>query len=141
MITDHNTTTTTSTATETKTTYTVMAKRWKHGWELHIDGIGVTQSKTLATADQMVRDYIETLTDTDVSGAEVVITPELGALGEKVTTVRAQVDAAERAQRDAAAAKRRLADDLRAAGLSVSDTAQILGVSRGRVSQLSSRAS
>jgi DNA-directed RNA polymerase specialized sigma24 family protein len=141
MITDHNTTTTTSTATETKTTYTVMAKRWKHGWELHIDGIGVTQSKTLATADQMVRDYIETLTDTDVSGAEVVITPELGALGEKVTTVRAQVDAAERAQRDAAAAKRRLADDLRAAGLSVSDTAEILGVSRGRVSQLSSRAS
>jgi DNA-directed RNA polymerase specialized sigma subunit len=140
MITDHNTTTT-STATETKTTYTVTAKRWKHGWELHIDGIGVTQSKTLATADQMVRDYIETLTDADVSGAEVVITPELGALGDKVTTVRAQVDAAERAQRDAAAAKRRLADDLRAAGLSVSDTAEILGVSRGRVSQLSSRAS
>jgi hypothetical protein len=140
MITDHNTTTT-STATENKTTYTVTAKRWKHGWELHIDGIGVTQSKTLATAGQMVRDYIETLTDTGVSGAEVVITPELGALGEKVTSVRAQVDAAERAQRDAAAAKRRLADDLRAAGLSVSDTAEILGVSRGRVSQLTGRAS
>ncbi len=119
------------------TTYTVTAKRWKHGWELHIDGIGVTQSKTLATAEQMVRDYVETLTDQDVSGADVVITPELGALGRKVTTVRAQVDAAERAQRDAAKAKRQLADDLRAAGLSVSDTAAILGVSRGRVSQLS----
>jgi len=119
------------------TTYTVTAKRWKHGWELHIDGIGVTQSKTRATAEQMVRDYVETLTDQDVSGADVVITPELGALGRKVTTVRAQVDAAERAQRDAAKAKRQLADDLRAAGLSVSDTAAILGVSRGRVSQLS----
>jgi DNA-directed RNA polymerase specialized sigma subunit len=135
--------TNTTTTREDRATarYNVTAKRWKHGWELHIDGIGVTQSKTLATADQMVRDYIETLTDADVSGAEVVITPELGALGDKVTTVRAQVDAAERAQRDAAAAKRRLADDLRAAGLSVSDTAEILGVSRGRVSQLSSRAS
>jgi hypothetical protein len=118
-------------------TYAVTARRWKHGWELHIDGVGVTQSRTLATADQMVRDYIETLTDQDVSTADVVITPELGALGKKVTTVRAQVDAAERAQRDAAKAKRELADDLRAAGLSVSDTAAILGVSRGRVSQLS----
>ena len=118
-------------------TYTVTARRWKHGWELHIDGVGVTQSKTLATAEQMVRDYIETLTDQDVSTADVAITPELGALGHKVSTVRAQVDAAERAQRDAAKAKRQLADDLRAAGLSVSDTAAILGVSRGRVSQLS----
>jgi hypothetical protein len=127
----------TDTATSSTTTYAVTAKRWKHGWELHIDGIGVTQSKTLATAEQMVRDYIETLTDQDVSGAEVIITPELGALGKKVRTVRAQVDAAEQAQRDAAKAKRQLADDLRAAGLSVSDTAAILGVSRGRVSQLS----
>jgi predicted transcriptional regulator len=131
----------TSTVTDTITTYTVTAKRWKHGWELHIDGVGVTQSKTLATADQMVRDYIETLTDRDVSRDDVVITAELGALGKKVRTVRAQVDAAESAQRDAAKAKRQLADDLRAAGLSVSDTAAILGVSRGRVSQLISKAS
>ena len=49
-------------------TYNVTAKRWKHGWELHIDGVGVTQSRTLDTAEQMVRDYIETLTDQDVSG-------------------------------------------------------------------------
>jgi hypothetical protein len=139
MISD--TRTSTHEGTTVKTTYTVTAKRWKHGWELHIDGVGVTQSKTLATAAQMVRDYIETLTDQDVSAAHVVITPELGALARKVTTVRAQLDAAERAQREAAAARRQLADDLRAAGLSVSDTAEILGVSRGRVSQLSRRAS
>jgi hypothetical protein len=118
------------------TTYTVTAKRWKHGWELYIDGVGVTQSKTLDAADQMVRDYIETLTDTDVSGADVIITPDLGALGKKVKTVRAQLADAERAQRDAAEAKRQLTADLRANGLSVSDTAAILGVSRGRVSQL-----
>ena len=72
------------------------------GWELHIDGVGVTQSRTPDTAEQMVRDYIETLTDKDLSGDEVVITPELGALDRQVTTVREQ-----------------------------------LGVSRGRVSQLS----
>lgn len=41
------------------TTYAVHAKRWKHGWELHIDGVGVTQSRNLDGAEQMVRDYIE----------------------------------------------------------------------------------
>lgn len=42
--------------------YEVRAKRWEHGWELHIDGLGVTQSRTLAGAEPMVRGYIESLT-------------------------------------------------------------------------------
>jgi len=118
-------------------TYNVTAKRWKHGWELHIDGVGVTQSRTLDTAEQMVRDYIATLTDKDVSGDTVVITPDLGELDRKVTTVRELLAAADRQQQEARSSYRALAADLRAAGLSVSDTAAILGVSRGRVSQLS----
>ena len=120
-----------------RNTYNVTAKRWKHGWELHIDGVGVTQSRTLDTAEQMVRDYIETLTDKDVSGDNVVITPDLGELDRKVTTVRELLVAADRQQQEARNSYRALAADLRAAGLSVSDTAAILGVSRGRVSQLS----
>jgi hypothetical protein len=36
-------------------TYTVRAKRWKHGWELHTDGIGVTQSRNLDGAERMAR--------------------------------------------------------------------------------------
>jgi hypothetical protein len=62
------------------TTYVVRAKRWAHGWELHIDGVGVTQSRMLGGAEQMVRDYVETLTDRDVSDATVVIEPDLGGL-------------------------------------------------------------
>ena len=58
------------------TTYNVQAKRWRHGWELHIDGVGVTRSQAFDTSDQMVRDHVETLTDQDVSGATVVITAE-----------------------------------------------------------------
>jgi Homeodomain-like domain len=115
----------------------VRARRWKHGWELHIDGVGVTQSRTLDTAEQMVRDYIETLTDKDVSGDAVVIVPELGALGRELTAVREQLAAADRQQQEARNSYRALAAELRAAGFSVSDTAAILGVSRGRVSQLS----
>jgi uncharacterized protein (DUF849 family) len=118
-------------------TYHVTAKRWKHGWELHIDDVGVTQSRTLDTAEQMVRDYIETLTERDVSGDKVVITPDLGELDGKVATVRELLAAADRQQQEARSSYRALAADLRAAGLSVSDTAAVLGVSRGRVSQLS----
>ena len=53
-------------------TYTVRAKRWKHGWELHIDGIGVTQSRNIDGVEQMVRDYIETLTDHDTADDAVI---------------------------------------------------------------------
>lgn len=118
------------------TTYVVRAKRWAHGWELHIDGVGVTQSRTLDGAEQMVRDYVETLTDRDVSDATVVIEPDLGGLEAKAADVRMQIERAQRESRQAAAASRALASELRAAGLSVSDTAAVLGVSRGRVSQL-----
>jgi DNA-directed RNA polymerase specialized sigma subunit len=117
-------------------TYTVTAKRWKHGWELHIDDVGVTQSRTLTTAEQMVRDYVETLLDIDASDAEVVIVPELGGLEDRARKVREHAKAAEQARREAAREARELAKALRAEGLSISDTAAVLGVSRGRVSQL-----
>jgi hypothetical protein len=116
--------------------YTVTAKRWKHGWELHIDDVGVTQSRTLAAAEQMVRDYAETLLDIDASDAEVVIVPELGGLEDRARQVREHAKAAEEARREAAREARELAAALRAEGLSISDTAAVLGISRGRVSQL-----
>lgn len=40
-------------------TYKVTAKRWEHGWELHIDGVGVTQSRGVADSEEMVRHYLE----------------------------------------------------------------------------------
>lgn len=117
-------------------TYVVRAKRWAHGWELHIDGVGVTQSRTLDRAEQMVLDYIETLTDRDVSRDNVIVQFELGGLEAKAAHVRKQIEHAQQETRAAAAASRAIASELRAAGLSVSDTAKVLGVSRGRVSQL-----
>jgi hypothetical protein len=50
----------------TPTTYTARATRWRHGWELAVDGY--TQSHTLAEAERQVRDYVATvydLTDAD----------------------------------------------------------------------------
>lgn len=38
--------------------YQVTAQRWKRGWELHIEGVGVTQCRTVKDAEMMVRDYL-----------------------------------------------------------------------------------
>ena len=57
--------------------YNVTAKRWEHGWELHIDGIGVTQSRLLSGAEAMVRDYLSADDLSDAETAEVTIYPDL----------------------------------------------------------------
>jgi DNA-directed RNA polymerase specialized sigma24 family protein len=118
-------------------TYNVRAKRWKHGWELHIDGIGVTQSRNLDGAEEMVRDYIETLTDHDTADDAVVIRPEVGGgLDEAADAAREAIAEAEQALRAAAARSRQVARQLRQEGLSGRDIAAILHVSAQRVSQL-----
>lgn len=118
------------------TTYHVRAKHWSGGWELHIDQIGVTQVRTLDRAEQQVRDYLETLFDTDTTDAQVVVRPDLGGLEELVSTARERSRAAEAAQREAAREVREVTKKLRDRGLSVTDTARVMGVSRGRVSQI-----
>jgi DNA-directed RNA polymerase specialized sigma24 family protein len=118
-------------------TYNVRAKRWKHGWELHIDGIGVTQSRNLDGAEQMTRDYIETLTDHDTTGDTVVIHPEVGGgLDEAADAAREAIVQAQQALRAAAARSRQVARRLNQEGLSGRDIAAILHVSAQRVSQL-----
>ena len=46
-------------------TYTVTAKRWAHGWELHIDGVGVTQIGTLCAVEDTAREFIALALDLD----------------------------------------------------------------------------
>ena len=115
-------------------TYAVTAKKWTGGWELHIEGVGVTQCRTLDSAARQARDYIETLcgeVDADVS-----VTVDLDGLDREVADARRQVADAAKAQEAAALASRAAARHLRDRGLSVSDSAYVMGVSRGRVSQL-----
>jgi hypothetical protein len=118
-------------------TYKVRAKRWARGWELHIEGLGVTQSHTLRDAEMMARDYIELDTDAAPGSFDVEIIPEIGgALGEQTQQARAAVSEADAAQRSAAAKSRAAARSLRDAGLTGRDIAAILKVSPQRVSQL-----
>jgi DNA-directed RNA polymerase specialized sigma24 family protein len=117
-------------------TYTVHARHWERGWELHIDGVGATQSRTLAGAEAMVRDYLRLDEHADWRDADLSIVPDLDGLEVRASRARDLTRSAEAAQRDAAREARAVARALRAEGLSVSDTAAVLGVSRGRVSQL-----
>lgn len=117
-------------------TYRVRAVRWSKGWELHVEGVGVTQVRTLRDAAQQVADLVETYTDKAVAPADIEVIPELGELAEIVRQTRDLTRQSERLQMEAAAESRRVVRAMRAAGLSVSDSAEILGISRGRVSQL-----
>lgn len=119
-------------------TYRVTAKRWERGWELHVPGVGVTQTRLLAHAEQQVRDLVETMTDTDASDATVDVHVDLDGLEHAITQTRQHAAAAHAAQLAAAAETRDLVKALRVdKGLSLSDVATLLGVSRGRASQLS----
>lgn len=103
---------------------TVRAVRWDGGWELYIldasgREIGVTQSHNLGEAERMVRDYLD-----------------IGGLEDEVRQVQRERAAAAAAQVAAADRSRRVASALRAKGLSGADIGTVMGVSRGRVSQL-----
>lgn len=118
-------------------TYTVRAKRWEHGWELHIDGVGVTQSHGLKDAEMMARDLISRRLGVPEDAFSVEITPEIGGgLDERATAARAAVHAAASAQQKAAAQSREAARMLHRAGLTGRDIAAVLQVSPQRVSQL-----
>ncbi|WGH83126.1 helix-turn-helix domain-containing protein [Auritidibacter ignavus] len=114
--------------------YTAIARRWSGGWEIHVTDLGVTQARTLAAAEQQAADYIETLTGE--APVAVTDTPDLGELGSKVVQARKLSQDAAEAQARAASEIRGAVAELRSQGLSVTDIAAILGVSRGRVSQL-----
>jgi hypothetical protein len=124
-------------APEDKVTYTVRARRWKRGWELHIENVGVTQSRTLNDAEAMAREYVALDTGADSASFCVEILPEVGgSLDEEARAARHAVKDAERAQRDAANLSRDVARKLKGEGLTGREIAVVLKVSPQRVSQL-----
>lgn len=115
----------------------ITAHRWDGGWELHQDGEAITQVTTLDKAVNQVRDYLDTVEpDVDHSAWTVEVRADLGPLTDEVEAARAATEAATAAAVSAAKQSRDAVRHLRDAGLSVTDSAVILGVSRGRVSQL-----
>lgn len=120
-------------------TFTVTAQRWEDGWELYVGDVGVTQSTTLATARQEAQDYLATMLGGEPEDYPISLFYELGGLENEAEASRQATAEAAKAQEDAAARARQVARELRATGLSVTDVAEIMHISRGRVSQLTSQ--
>lgn len=116
--------------------YQVVAKKWAEGWELHIEDVGVTQVRRLDKADETVRSYLRLDGASDWATGAINIVPDLNGLEIEVSQTREEVKAASAAQIQAAERSRNVARKLRRNGLSITETAVVLGVSRSRVSQL-----
>jgi predicted XRE-type DNA-binding protein len=116
-------------------TYTVTATREGKWWVLDVEGVGVTQARTLAAAEEWVRDLIQTMTGDDDARFEISVEVE-GADVDAAKDAQQRLSEAEREMRDAAAVVRTVVRDLAAAGVSQQDSAEILHVSRQRVQQL-----
>src|SRR4051794_12550852 len=99
----------------------VAARRWEHGWELHVsDGRGppvVLPARRLSIAERTVRDYVACRDGVDPQAVEVNVAVTFGDdLDDEIAAVRAALESAERSQREAAARPRALALLLRGAG-------------------------
>ena len=124
----------------TRETYTVHARRWENGWELHIDGPrveGVTQTRGLKSAERMARDYIALELEEPADSFDVKIVPEVGGfLGDLIKDAKTAINVAAEKASEAAdksrTAVRKLSDD----GMTQTEIAQVLRVSQQRVSQL-----
>ena len=116
---------------------TVTASRWSACWELEIDDNHHTAVRDLGNARRQVVDYLDSLNEkVDHSTWEITIIPDLGELSDEVAAARNATKAAASATETAAKQSRDVARKLRSAGYSVADSAAILGISKGRVSQL-----
>ena len=116
---------------------TITARPWKRGWELWNGDDVWTQVKRLRNARQQVIDYLDSVEEgVDHSDWVIDIVPELDGW-ENVRAAREATREAARAQREAAEASRKVVRSLRSTGIATDDIATIMGISRGRVSQLS----
>ena len=115
-------------------TYRATAHRDDDWWIVDVTDIGVTQARSISEVYRMASDLVYAMTDE--KGAEVEVC-FVGGVFDEIAQVRLMQERAEEQMAEASAAMRRMVANLRDAGLSGSDIARVLGVSRQRVSQLS----
>lgn len=123
------------------TSYTVTATREAGWWSLVARNVGdrevASQARRLDQADQAIREAIALVLDVDGQSFDIEIVPELSD-----TVSEQTVELLDVRQRLAELSKRSqlltpgAVAELRAAGLTVRDVAELLGVTPSRVSQI-----
>jgi hypothetical protein len=118
-------------------TYHAVAHREGKWWVVEVDGVGSTQGRTAAEAQEMAEDLVTAMTEVRRGDFVVDVVFRLPAgLQVMVEDAKTKQRQAEEAQRSAAAASRRLVRRVLEAGLSKRDAARVLGLSPQRISQL-----
>lgn len=124
------------------TSYTVTATRDGNWWSLiatDVDGREVaSQSRRLDQADAAIREAIALVLDVDVDSFDVDVVPTLDQAGvsdETIELLDLRRELARLGERSRRLTPQAVAE-LRAAGLTVRDVAELLGVTPSRVSQI-----
>jgi len=124
------------------TTYTVTATRDGNWWSLiatNVDGREVaSQSRRLDQADAAIREAIALVLDVDEASFDVEVTPMLDQTTvseETVELLELRRELSRLGERSRRLTPQAVAE-LRAAGLTVRDVAELLGVTPSRVSQI-----
>ena len=117
-------------------TYTARAQRWERGWEIHVEGVGVTQVRSLDRAVGAARELVEIMTGRAIRPEQVSVEMIPRSMNDRVRRAREKTRRAQEAQRQAAQFTREVITELRDEGLTPADIAGLMGISRGRVTQL-----
>ena len=118
------------------TSYVARAQRWSKGWEIHVEGVGVTQVRSLDRAVEFACDLVEIMTGRSIDAEQIELTIQPRSINDKVRRAREKTRRAQEAQQHAARFTRDVVSELRDEGLSPADIAGLMGISRGRVTQL-----
>lgn len=122
------------------TVFAVHVNRGERYWLVHVTGPGFdqwTQARTLADVRPMARDLIESMTDADPAGLDLDVRIDLPAeVRDHLAAAEAYRHEADHYRAQAAAEARFAVRQLRDSGVSATDIAHALGVSKQRVSQL-----
>ncbi|GAB3205412.1 hypothetical protein ACQEU5_01705 [Marinactinospora thermotolerans] len=117
--------------------YEVHARKWENGWELRVDGVGVTWSPTLADAESRAREYIAGQAELAEEQVHIDLLPRVSdELDRLALEARRALHEADEALRGATAKTRQAVAGLTAAGLTLVDISHYLGLSPQRITQL-----
>ncbi|MCL2595055.1 MAG: hypothetical protein FWD83_06000 [Promicromonosporaceae bacterium] len=117
--------------------YSAVATREGRWWSIEIEGVGVTQARSLRAAPTVAAGMLSAVFDVDESEFTVDVIPRLDpAVSKHVHDARAAARDLAVQQQAVAAQSKQVAIELRQTGMSSNDVADVLGVSPQRVSQL-----
>ena len=117
--------------------YSTTARREGDWWVIEVDGVGVTQAKRLDKVAHMARDLVAAMLEVDHDDVSIDVRYELPvAAVDALSEAKAAGEVARQLATLAAESGRRAVAALHEEGLSLRDTAHLLGVSYQRVHQL-----